>query len=198
MLILEQNQRSVWRGRRDFVVSRIVEQIKGYRHFLSNSPECATWSSPHQSSVVFSGHHANHVGVTLLCVCLSTLSVSVAYADDARKLDLPTVAFMAGATADWVTTHRNLSTPPIISADGLYRTEFYEANPLLGWAADKPVLMYAVAAGLDAGGVYAWYRLTTNHRKIRAVGLYAAAAARFAIAYRNHHRREQFLKGRAF
>lgn len=119
-----------------------------------------------------------------LLSCVLLCCASPTFAQD-KKIDLAIVTFATAATADWVTTHRNLRTPGRVSADGLTRTEFRELNPLIGWAADSPWLMYTVAAGLDTAGVYAWHRLTKNHTKIRAIGLYAAAAARFGLAYRN-------------
>jgi len=132
------------------------------------------------------------LGRSLALTLFLTLDV-MPPAAEGQTLNLPTVAFAAGAAADWVTTYRNLKTPATISADGLMRTEFYEANPMIGWAEDRPALMFTVAAGLDVAGVYAWHRLTERHRKIRAIGLYAAAAGRFALAYRNHRTRERHL-----
>jgi hypothetical protein len=94
----------------------------------------------------------------------------------AQQLDLPTVAFASSAAADWVTTYRN-------------RNYFREANPVIGWLDHKPVAMIGLGAAIDTAGVYGWRRMTRNHTRLRAVGLYAATAARIAIAYRNDRMR---------
>ena len=94
----------------------------------------------------------------------------------AQTLDLPTVAFASGAATDWVTTYRN-------------RTYFREANPVIGWLDHKPAAMIGLGVGIDVAGVYAWRRVTRNHKKLQAIGLYTAAAVRVAIAYRNDRMR---------
>ena len=93
-----------------------------------------------------------------------------------QGLDLPSVVFASGAATDWVTTYRN-------------RNYFREGNPAIAWLDRKPAAMIGLGAGIDAAGVYGWRRITRNHKRLRAVGLYAAAAARFAIAYRNDRMR---------
>jgi hypothetical protein len=94
----------------------------------------------------------------------------------AQELDVPTIAFASSAATDWVTTYRN-------------RNYFREGNPAIAWLDDKPVAMIGLGMAIDTAGVYSWRRLTRNHRRLRAVGLYAAAAARFAIAFRNDRMR---------
>jgi hypothetical protein len=107
-------------------------------------------------------------------IVLAVLAVS----GEARgqELDVPTVAFASGAATDWVTTYRN-------------RNYFRESNPVIAWLDHKPVAMIGLGVAIDTAGVYGWRRLTRNHTRLRAAGLYAAAAARFAIAYRNDRMR---------
>ena len=109
-----------------------------------------------------------------VCVVLALLALS----SEARgqELDAPTLAFASSAAADWVTTYRN-------------RNYFREGNPVIGWLDHKPVAMIGLGVAIDTAGVYAWRKLTRDHKKLRAVGLYAATAARVAIAYRNDRMR---------
>ena len=93
-----------------------------------------------------------------------------------QALDVPTVAFMSGAASDWVTTYRN-------------RNYFREGNPMIAWLDHRPAAMIGVGVAIDAAGVYGWKRLTRNRKRLRAVGLYAAAAARVAVAVRNERMR---------
>ena len=111
---------------------------------------------------------------TFVIVLLAVLSLR----GEARgqQLDAPTVAFASSAAADWVTTYRN-------------RNYFREANPVIGWLDHKPVAMIGLGAAIDTAGVYGWRRMTQNHKRLRAIGLYAATAARVAIAYRNDRMR---------
>ena len=108
--------------------------------------------------------------VVLFLVCAATGEAR------GQELDLPTVAFASSAAADWVTTYRN-------------RNYFREGNPVIGWLDHKPVAMIGLGAAIDTAGVYGWRRMTRNHRRLRAIGLYAATAARVAIAYRNDRMR---------
>ena len=94
----------------------------------------------------------------------------------AQELDVPTVAFASSAAIDWVTTYRN-------------RNYFREGNPMIAWLDHKPAAMIGLGVAIDAAGVYGWQRLTRNHKRLRAVGLYAAAAARVAVAVRNDRMR---------
>ena len=94
----------------------------------------------------------------------------------AQGLDLPTVTFASSAATDWVTTYRN-------------RNHFHEGNPAIAWLEHKPAAMIGLGAAIDTAGIYGWRRLTRNHRRLRAIGLYAAAAARLAVAYRNDRMR---------
>jgi hypothetical protein len=93
-----------------------------------------------------------------------------------QELDVPTIAFASSAATDWVTTYRN-------------RNYFREGNPVIAWLDHKPVAMIGLGVAIDTAGVYGWQRLTRNHRRLRTIGLYAAAATRFAIAYRNDRMR---------
>lgn len=106
------------------------------------------------------------------------LAASLALAGEAQAqtLDLSTVVFASGATADWVTTYRN-------------RDYFREGNPLIAWLDAKPVAMIGVGVALDAASVYGWTRLTRKHTRLRAIGFYTAAAVRFGVAYRNDRMR---------
>lgn len=105
----------------------------------------------------------------LLAIAVLLLWASSA---SAQKLDLPTVAFASAATADWVTTHENMKY-------------FHEANPMLSWLDHKPNAMIAVGVGMDVATYYGWSKLTKNKPKLRAIGLYSAAAFRVFIAARN-------------
>ena len=113
-------------------------------------------------------------GINLVIALLAILSFTGEA--NAQQLDTPTVAFASSAAADWVTTYRN-------------RNYFREANPVIGWLDHKPVAMIGLGAAIDAAGVYGWRRFTRNHKRVRAIGLYAATAARVAIAYRNDRMR---------
>jgi len=93
-----------------------------------------------------------------------------------QELDLPTMAFASSAATDWITTYRN-------------RNYFHEGNPMISWLEHKPVAMIGLGAAIDTAGVYGWRRLTRNRKRLRSVGLYAAAAARVAVAYRNDRMR---------
>jgi hypothetical protein len=93
-----------------------------------------------------------------------------------QELDVPTVAFASSAATDWVTTYRN-------------RNYFREGNPVIAWLDHKPAAMIGLGMAIDTAGVYGWRRLTRNHKRLRAVGLYAAAATRLAVAYRNDRMR---------
>lgn len=94
----------------------------------------------------------------------------------AQALDMPTVAFVSGAATDWVTTYRN-------------RKYFREGNPMIAWLDHQPAAMIGLGVAIDAAGVYGWHRLTRNRKRLRAVGLYAATAARVAVAVRNERMR---------
>ena len=91
-----------------------------------------------------------------------------------ERIQLPTLAFASAATADWMTTHENMKY-------------FREANPMLRWLDHKPNAMIAVGAGIDVASYYGWRAMTKNRPKLRAAGLYTAAAVRSFIAIRNVH-----------
>ena len=103
---------------------------------------------------------------------------SIAFQGEARAqaLNVPTVAFMSGAASDWVTTYRN-------------RKYFREGNPMIAWLDHQPAAMIGLGVAIDAAGVYGWHRLTRKRKRLRAVGLYAAAAARVVVAVRNERMR---------
>ena len=114
-----------------------------------------------------------------MCTCAVLVVVSLlAASGEARgqELDLPTMAFATSAATDWVTTYRN-------------RNYFHEGNPVISWLDHKPVAMIGLGIAIDTAGVYGWRRLTRNRKRLRAAGLYAAAAARVAVAYRNDRMR---------
>ena len=108
--------------------------------------------------------------IVLRAVVLMSVLATDAAAQD--RIQLPTVAFASAATADWMTTHENLK-------------HFREANPLLRWLDHKPKTMIAVGAGIDVATYYGWRALTRNRPKLRAAGLYTAAAVRTFSAVRN-------------
>ena len=108
--------------------------------------------------------------VSRTVVLLAFVVATDAAAED--RTQLPTIAFASAATADWMTTHENMKY-------------FREANPILSWLDHKPNTMIAVGAGIDVASYYGWRAVTRNHPKLRATGLYAAAAVRTFIAIRN-------------
>lgn len=65
MLILEQNQRSRWRGRRDFGLTRILPTIERSHDFIGKSARRFFGANPFQSSLVLWNRCFNHVVVTL-------------------------------------------------------------------------------------------------------------------------------------
>lgn len=100
----------------------------------------------------------------------------VAGAQETRSLKLPTVVFAAAAAGDWVTTYQN-------------RDAFSEGNPLIAWLDHQPAMQVALGASLDVASYYAWTKVTRKHPKLRAVGLYGAAAFRIYLARRNYRAR---------
>jgi len=108
--------------------------------------------------------------VSRAVVLLALVVATDAAAED--RTQLPTVAFASAATADWITTHENMKY-------------FREANPILSWLDHKPNTMIALGAGIDVASFYGWRAVTRNRPKLRAAGLYAAAAVRTFIAVRN-------------
>ena len=108
-------------------------------------------------------------------VLRTVLVLALTLATDAsaqEPLQLPTVAFASAAAADWATTHENMKY-------------FREANPALRWLDHKPKTMIALGVGIDVASYYGWLALTRNRPKLRAAGLYSAAAVRSFIAIRN-------------
>lgn len=107
---------------------------------------------------------------------LAVAVLAVSCEASGQELDVPTIVFASGAATDWVTTYRN-------------RNYFREGNPAIAWLDHRPVAMIGLGVAIDAAGLYGWQRLTRNHQRLRAIGLYAAAATRLAIAYRNDRMR---------
>jgi hypothetical protein len=87
-----------------------------------------------------------------------------------------TWTFAAAAATDWATT-----------AHALGWHGGHENNPVISWAPNVPITI-AVGAAIDTGGVLLWRRVTRNHPKLRAAGLYAGASARVFVAARNEYR----------
>jgi hypothetical protein len=98
-----------------------------------------------------------------------TLAIS---AQPSRAQDLPTLAFAAAATTDWITTHENMQY-------------FHERNPLLSWIDHKPNTMIALGASMDVATYYGVVALTKHRPKTRKVVLYSLAAFRVAVAAHN-------------
>ena len=117
---------------------------------------------------------------------LVLLVASPAMAQDSKpSLKLPTVVFTAGATADWITTYRN------VTRGGS------EANPLLRPLREHPKALVATGAAMDVAGVLIWnHYMGRNHPKLGMVGLCVAAGARFYMAYKNNQRLNEHLAGK--
>ena len=117
---------------------------------------------------------------------LVLLVASPAMAQDSKpSLKLPTVVFTAGATADWITTYRN------VTRGGS------EANPLLRPLREHPKALVATGAAMDVAGVLIWNHYAgRNHPKLGMIGLYVAAGARFYMAYKNNQRLNEHLAGK--
>ena len=117
---------------------------------------------------------------------LVLLVASPAMAQDSKpSLKLPTVVFTAGATADWITTYRNVTR------------RGSEANPLLRPLREHPKALVATGAAMDVAGVLIWnHYMGRNHPKLGMIGLYVAAGARFYMAYKNNQRLNEHLAGK--
>ena len=107
----------------------------------------------------------------LLCVCPAVAS---AQAPD-RRLQLPTFAASAAASADWMSTYHALK---------YYKVR--EVNPLLQPFQSSPGSLVTMGAIMDAGAFSAW-NLTVgrSHPKIAAAGLWGMAAFRTYLAIHN-------------
>jgi hypothetical protein len=53
--------------------------------------------------------------------------------------------------------------------------------------------MVALGASIDAAGYVAWRKLTKNHKKWQAIGLYGAAGVRVFFAARHIRYRQKHL-----
>lgn len=119
----------------------------------------------------------------VLFVLMFLSFASVALGEEAQaptkgpSLKLPTIVFAGAATADWVTTYRNMDyNCPTCG----------ESNPLLNWVGQKPKTTIAMGAAMDVAGVWAWNKYVgKKHKKIAAAGLYVMAAFRVFLAVRN-------------
>jgi hypothetical protein len=101
----------------------------------------------------------------------------------ASGLTLPTVVYASSAALDLATTYRALQYPG-----------FAEKNPLGAWLDDSPTALVAFSAALDVGVVFAAHRwVAPRHPKLVKVGLYAASAVRFYLAYRNYRQLNDHL-----
>ncbi len=101
-----------------------------------------------------------------LIVALVMMSASSASAQT------PLSMFAAGAAADWTSTGYALNRG------------FNEGNSLINWT-NSPTATVAMGVAIDAAGAYAWMRATKDHRKIQAIGFYAATAFRVYLTARN-------------
>ena len=84
--------------------------------------------------------------------------------------------FETAAAVDWATTVHSLA--------------FHhgrENNPLINWAPTTATTI-AVGAAIDLAGLAAWQRMTRDHPRLSAAGLYASTALRVFVAGRNEYR----------
>ena len=93
-------------------------------------------------------------------------------------VDLATASrmFEAAAAVDWATTVHSL---------GFHHGR--ENNLLINWAPTTATTI-AVGAAIDLAGLAAWQRMTRDHPRLSAAGLYAATALRVFVAGRNEYR----------
>lgn len=152
-------------------VSRLILRAREWR---------VQWVFGSPSAVVST--YVKRLALALMVFTWSTVAT-------AQTLDAPTAIFAASAVTDWVTTHYLLQ-----SSNGT--REGAELNPLLRWAEGRPALMYSTAVALDVASVIGWKKLTKNHSRVQKIGLYAAAGARFYLAYRNYQTAQDIRTGR--
>jgi len=84
--------------------------------------------------------------------------------------------FEVAAAVDWATTVHSLA--------------FHhgrENNPLINWAPTTATTI-AVGAAIDLAGLAAWQRMTRDHPRLSAAGLYVSTAMRVFVAARNEYR----------
>ena len=95
-----------------------------------------------------------------------------------------TIAFAAGASADWFTTYRFLDSRYVVVK---------EVNPALAWIGRRPATVVAAGAALDVAGVIALKKtIGKNHPRIASTLMYAATGFRVWLAFHNErqYRRE--------
>ena len=121
--------------------------------------------------------------VLAAALLVATLIPTVASAEQAR-LQWPTIAASAAATADWATTYHALK---------FYRVQ--EQNPVLKPFQSSPGRMVSVGGMMDVAGVSAWnLTMSRKHDRIAAAGLWTMTAFRVYLAIHNHvneHRAER-------
>jgi hypothetical protein len=84
--------------------------------------------------------------------------------------------FEVAAAVDWATTVHSLA---------FHRGR--ENNPLINWAPTTATTI-AVGAAIDLAGLAVWQRMTRDHPRLSAAGLYVSAAMRVFVAGRNEYR----------
>ena len=114
---------------------------------------------------------------------IAILTPTVASAQQAR-LNWPTIAAGAAATADWATTYHALK---------FYKVQ--EQNPVLRPFQSNPTRLVSMGGMIDVAGISAWnLAMGPKHQKIAATGLWTMTAFRAYLAIHNHmneHRSER-------
>jgi len=103
-----------------------------------------------------------------------------------------TVVAAVASVADSITTLRVFSISGLEGNGLIYTAK--ERNRTLSWLEHKPKTMIAFGTALDIGGALVWRRLTRNHRKIGAAGLYVWAAYVGYAAVQNERGRQHALR----
>ena len=121
--------------------------------------------------------------VLAAALLVATLTPAVASAQQSR-LQWPTIAAGAAATADWATTYHALK---------FYKVQ--EQNPVLKPFQSSPGRMVSMGGMMDVAGISAW-NLTVGrkHQKTAIAGLWTMTAFRVYLAIHNHaneHRAER-------
>jgi hypothetical protein len=111
----------------------------------------------------------------IVCTLLILLSLFFAGCGTAyAQGKTPIKVFAVSAAADWISTYRFL-----VDKSGT------EANPMLRFTHNRPIQTVLAGTAFDVAGVYAWKRVTRNHRRIQTIGLYAASGFRIYLAIHN-------------
>ena len=108
---------------------------------------------------------------TALRLSIGSLERVSAASDDAASR-----MFEAAAAIDWGTTIHSLV---------FHRGR--ENNPLINWAPTTATTV-ALGAAIDLAGLAAWQRMTRDHPRLSAAGLYISTAMRVYVAARNEYR----------